>query len=99
MKTQPSLLGERVACDGVFSSRRRPGEGLFPGRRRDPSSVTLRLMTAPERDTFSPREKAVNADGGEGLMSEFAPRVRARHGVSLPSSTFVTGGLGRLASP
>jgi hypothetical protein len=27
----------------------------------DPSPVTLRLTTAPERDTLSPRERAVGA--------------------------------------
>jgi len=29
------------------------------GKGTDPSPVTLRLMKAPERDTLSPRERAV----------------------------------------
>jgi hypothetical protein len=32
---------------------------------RDPSPVTLRLVKAPERDTLSPREKAVGSHQGK----------------------------------
>jgi hypothetical protein len=42
-----------------FGSTKAQDTTTVLGKETDPSPVTLRLMKAPERDTLSPRERAV----------------------------------------
>jgi hypothetical protein len=49
-----------VFFEFLAEKRRRRGVAKTVGNRgRDPSPAPLRLMTAPDRDTLSPRERAV----------------------------------------
>ena len=64
-------LGAGTQCMGGYLSHFGGGRArdttTVLDKETDPSPVTLRLMKAPERDTLSPRERAV-VDGGCCLL-------------------------------
>jgi hypothetical protein len=61
---------------------------MMPNSARDPSPVPLRLVKAPERDTLSPRERAVYLLSTPGFQPKMWDTLRSFTLYPLPFTLY-----------